>query len=802
MRSLPQWLLFKFEKIEGKAKLQKVPYYVNGKKRLGTQGDAADRRALVSFDVAVKRLAGSMHFGGLGFAFLPGDGLIGIDIDGAIDPDTGEISELCSSLIERCASYTERSPSGKGVHIIVGGTTKSFKSNDIGLEVFCGSQFFTCSGSWWQGSPADVQPIDEAVLAHKRELVEEAKGRKRAAAPSPPIVMPASASRNDLTGWLEQALETIDAKCDYDAWIGIGMAIKSALGEGGLSVWDTWSKSAGDGYAGERAIASHWRSFPGTDADGALVIFKMARKGNRWRPPDEYLAVYGADGEKARVARKKEGKAPLHLVPVVHRPDPPPDGLDERPEPPPLPHDGDQGAAGGAVVPLRGRKKKPPTRDKGGGGAVARLLQNFALRYGTDEVWDGEQRTTMQVKNLRLVFGTPYVNAWLAHPERRLLFEGQLAFEPGKELPEGHVNLFDGFAMTPIECTEDDVKPMLDLARHLCSLSARTKEGLERVFHQVMQWLAYPLQHPGAKLRFALVFHGPQGTGKNLFFDCVRSMYGKYGRMVGQTELEDKFNGYLSGKLMLIGNEVVTRQELFHHKNKLKWVITEPEIPIRGMHQEVRWESNHAQVVFLSNELQPVALEKDDRRHLVVYTPAAEDQDLYLRVADFLRNDGAAKWMHYLLKVDTEGFNEFTKPLMTEAKQSLIDLGLKPAERFANEWLDGFLELPLQVCSAEQLYKVFRKWCDLNGERGVWVPQAQFTKNVERHVFERGELDPDTGQRLPPRLHYKVVRCWLPRGTGPGPDQSEGEWAAAAIAGFETVAARFGRANYEEEDST
>ena len=235
-------------------------------------------------------------------------------------------------------------------------------------------------------------------------------------------------------------------------------------------------------------------------------------------------------------------------------------------------------------------------------------------------------------------------------------------------------------------------------------------------------------------------------------------------------------------------------------------MITEAEIPIRGMHQEVRWESNHAQVVFLSNEIQPVAIEKDDRRHLVVYTPAAEDQDLYLRVADFLRNDGAAKWMHYLLReVDCEGFNEFTKPLMTEAKQSLIELGLKPAERFANEWLGGFLDLPVRVCSAEQLYAVFRKWCDLNGERGLWVPQATFTKTVERHLFERVDLDMQTGERLAPALTYKVaqmkhntgprkaVRCWLPRGTAPEPGQTEGEWVAAAVDAFEALAGRYGR---------
>lgn len=815
MRELPQWLLYKLEQKPGQAKPAKVPYYASGHRRVGKQGDDADRHALVSFDAALKRLGQAREFAGLGFAFLPGDGLVGIDIDGAIDPESGEISAMCRELIDGCASYTERSPSGKGVHIITAGTiAKSFKSNEIGLEVFCSAQFFTCTGAWWPGAPREVRPLGDAVLVRMRELVEQGKAHARAV-PAPSLPAPSGgATHSDLVAWLEQALQVLDPACGYFEWIGIGMALKSALGDAGFALWDYWSSKAGERYGGAAKLAVHWKSFPGTDADGALTIFKMARKGKRWQPPREYLAVHGSDAERARIA--KTDRPALRLVSApddvsdeaeTDRAIGQPSGADARPEPPPpeLPE--------GESQPRGGRRRKRPPVEAGGGGIGARLLENFALLYGTDQVWDGERRVLILVKNMRLLFGAPHVNDWLAHPERKLLYPEQMVFEPGAELPEGHVNLFDGFAMEPVECTEADVAPMIELGRHLCSLSARTPEGCEKVWQQLLCWLALPLQQPGAKLRFACVFHGPQGTGKNLFFDGVRAIYGKYGRMVGQTELDDKFNGYMSGKLMLIGNEVVTRQELFHNKNKLKWVITEDEIPIRGMHQEVRWERNHANLVFLSNEMQPVALEKDDRRHLVVYTPGAQDRDLYLRVAAFLKQGGAAKFMDYLLHgVDTSGFDEHTFPLMTEAKEELIELGLKPAERFANEWLDGYLPLPLQVCSAEQLYRVFRRWADLNGER--WPPpQAQFTQTVKRHVYERVQRYPaghaEAGERMPPRLTYKVValqldhgprrsmRCWLPHGTGPLNGVTEGVWAAACVDSFESAAARFGRTQQE-----
>lgn len=164
MRTLRQWLVWRFEQKPGDKKPRKVPYYLSGKRRMGEQGSVEDRAALGAFDEVCAAVAVG-KFSGIGFAFLPGDGLIGIDIDGAIDPDTGEISDRAAAIIAACNSYTEYSPSRKGVHIIVHGESETFKSNDIGLEVFCGRQFFTVTGAPYAGSPAEVSAIGAGVLS-------------------------------------------------------------------------------------------------------------------------------------------------------------------------------------------------------------------------------------------------------------------------------------------------------------------------------------------------------------------------------------------------------------------------------------------------------------------------------------------------------------------------------------------------------------------------------------------------------------------------------------------------------------
>lgn len=277
LKKRPQWLVWRMEANEDPTKKpRKVPYYADGGRRFGVQGDDRDRSRLVTFGAAIHAMA-QRQMTGIGFAFLPDDGLIGIDIDGAIDTETGEISERARSIIEACASYTELSPSKKGVHIYVEGRTKSFKSNDIGVEVFCSSQFFTVTGDVWPGAVREVAPIDAAVLRRLQLTVDEAKGKTR------DHVRVGPAPMSDERTKIESALLFISPDCGYDEWIQVGMAIHAALGDGALGVWDYWSAKSAK-YAGTKAIETHWKSFKPGGGISAATIYKFAHDAG-WKAP-------------------------------------------------------------------------------------------------------------------------------------------------------------------------------------------------------------------------------------------------------------------------------------------------------------------------------------------------------------------------------------------------------------------------------------------------------------------------------------------------------------------------------------
>ncbi len=285
LRERAQWLVWRFESKQGEPKPRKMPYYANGARRTGQQGSDEDRARLVPFEQAHGALQ-SGDFSGIGFAFLPGDGLIGIDLDNVIDPETGEVQERAAGIIAACGSFTELSPSGRGVHIYCLGETKSHKSNEIGVEMFCGRQFFTVTGLQFPGSPDVVTAIRPAVVERLHQVIDEARGKLRATGSSSPARQPVGGQCQPADrDRIESALAFVSADLGYMDWIGVGMALFDTLGESvGFQVWDYWS-SKGSKYGGADALRAHWKSFgngrtPGTDA----VIFRLAINAG-WRPP-------------------------------------------------------------------------------------------------------------------------------------------------------------------------------------------------------------------------------------------------------------------------------------------------------------------------------------------------------------------------------------------------------------------------------------------------------------------------------------------------------------------------------------
>ncbi|MDQ7990167.1 MAG: DUF5906 domain-containing protein [Candidatus Dactylopiibacterium sp.] len=304
------------------------------------------------------------------------------------------------------------------------------------------------------------------------------------------------------------------------------------------------------------------------------------------------------------------------------------------------------------------------------------------------------------------------------HPRwvsRGAYYLGEVGFDPAGDDHLVKLNTWQGWPMQP---KRGNCERLLELLTVLCAneVDASGENIGAKVAHWLLCWMAYPLQHPGAKMSSAVIMHGPQGTGKSTVFQTLARIYGDYATVLNQRGLEDKFNAdWVDSKLFVLAEEVVTKAEMWHIKNELKELVTGEWIRINPKNVAAYRQRNHINIVYLSNENQPLPLDNDDRRHLVVYTPPPLGEEFYDQVHLELEQGGAEAFYDYLLSYDTSGFHPKKRPPMTQSKVELIQLSKSSEDRFLEDWISGETPWPFVPCLSDDLYRAYRLWCNTKG---------------------------------------------------------------------------------------
>lgn len=353
----------------------------------------------------------------------------------------------------------------------------------------------------------------------------------------------------------------------------------------------------------------------------------------------------------------------------------------------------------------------------GGGGKLTEMLDQLTLLRGTETVWDGIGQQVMTLGAVRADYTAELTGKWQEHALRKTIEAKNLVFDPTQRAdPETHVNIFLGWPLVP-KGNLALVYPILTLLESLCSAEDNVDECVE----WILRWLAYPLQHPGAKMQTALLMFGEkQGTGKSLFFqDVISPIYGDYGTVASQHQLDSSFTAWRSRKLFVLFEEVLSRDDKYSHNGTLKYMITGKSMSINQKNLPEREERNHMNGAFLSNEPQPIPLELEDRRFMVIEARVKQAPDFYRAVTDSIAQGGVEAFYHFLLNFPLGDFGEHTKPLMTLAKERVIEFGLNGWMSFHRAWKDGYLLAPYCSCMSEDLYIMYRRWCDKSGEKAL-----------------------------------------------------------------------------------
>jgi primase-polymerase (primpol)-like protein len=158
-----QWVGWKPQERDGKQ--TKVPV----DPATGRYASATDPSTWTDF--ATTREHATTKAIGIGFVFTTEDPIVGVDLDDCRDPEDDTIADWARDIIDRLDSFTEVSPSGTGVHVLVEGDLPDGRNRHGDIELYDDARFFTVTGDRLSETPATIEPRQEVLAAVHAEYV-------------------------------------------------------------------------------------------------------------------------------------------------------------------------------------------------------------------------------------------------------------------------------------------------------------------------------------------------------------------------------------------------------------------------------------------------------------------------------------------------------------------------------------------------------------------------------------------------------------------------------------------------------
>jgi hypothetical protein len=282
--------------------------------------------------------------------------------------------------------------------------------------------------------------------------------------------------------------------------------------------------------------------------------------------------------------------------------------------------------------------------------------------------------------------GAPRVTASVAYDENRVAMRGRtlagLIYAPGQGVFVGHED--DVYGNTWKDGRPagipGDVAPWLEHAERMIPDQQEREHCLD--------WMAYKVQHPAAKINHGILHGGRQGSGKDtLWVPFLYAVGGKGGqnvKTVTTEEIQSNFHYHLLSEVCVLNElrepALADRRAL---ENKLKPLLAAPpevfSINEKGRHPYPAL--NRLSVLGFSNERVSLSLSADDRRWMVLWSEAGIlPQDEAKRLWSWYESGGLDHVAYWLRQRDVSAFAPGERPLMTDAKAVMLEGGLSPGE--------------------------------------------------------------------------------------------------------------------------
>lgn len=293
-------------------------------------------------------------------------------------------------------------------------------------------------------------------------------------------------------------------------------------------------------------------------------------------------------------------------------------------------------------------------------------------------------------------------SAWDAFTQNRLTSFPKVAttrFRP--DLPKGIIEIEGEISLNtyvPVKVKKifgADVSRFTDHIRKMFSD--------ERDYSIIMAYLAAVVQYPGVKFQWCPVIQGTEGNGKTLIIRCMKRAIGeRYVYSVDPKKLTSegggRFNTWIEGHIFIDIDEIYVGDRI-DMMETLKPIITGERLSLEGKGVNQTMGDNRANFLMSSNHKGAVVKTKDDRRYAVFYTTQqcaddckrdGVDERYFKSLYEWLNNeDGYAKVAGFLSTYSIpDEFNPATvcqrAPFTSCTTEAIVD-SLGPVEQIIIE---------------------------------------------------------------------------------------------------------------------
>jgi hypothetical protein len=152
-----QWIVWRWELRKGK--WTKPPYNPNS----GKCADSTDPNTWGTFDEVMEALYNGEDWDGIGFMLMPP--YCGIDFDDSVIQETGDLHSRVLSDLKKIDSYSEYSPSGKGVKTLCKATLPKGGHHSNGIGIFQKDRYFCITGHTLPGVSQKIEDRQEEIAS-------------------------------------------------------------------------------------------------------------------------------------------------------------------------------------------------------------------------------------------------------------------------------------------------------------------------------------------------------------------------------------------------------------------------------------------------------------------------------------------------------------------------------------------------------------------------------------------------------------------------------------------------------------